>query len=94
MKMTPVASKAEAELWMRILYPEAEMSPQAASAILRLSFPKADVKRMRELSAKARDGRLTAEDHAEMDNFERVGSTLSILKSKARQVLKRSRRGA
>jgi hypothetical protein len=47
---------------------------------------------MRELSAKARRGTLTPEEDAEMDNFERVGSILSILKSKARQVLKRSRR--
>jgi len=94
MKTASLKPQTEAELWMRILHPDDDMSPQAASAILHLSFPETDVKRMRELAAKARAGQLTPEDHAEMDNFERVGSTLSILKSKARQVLKRSRRGA
>ena len=33
-------------------------------------------------------------DEDEMDDLERVGSILSTLKSKARQVLKRSSRGA
>jgi hypothetical protein len=70
------------------------MSPQVARAILGLSFSKQDVTRMHELSAKARAGTLTAGEDAEMENFERAGSILSTLKSKARQVLKPSRRGA
>jgi len=49
---------------------------------------------MRELSARARAGTLTTEEDAEMDNFERVGSILSTLKSKARQTLKGSSRSA
>ncbi len=65
-----------------------------ARVILGLSFPENDVARMHELSAKARAGTLTPEEDAEMDDFERVGSILSTLKSKARQVLKRSSRGA
>jgi len=64
-----------------------------ARAILGLSFPKNDISRMHELSAKARAGTLTPEDDAEMDSFERVGSMLSTLKSKARQALRRSSRG-
>ncbi|MBI3462772.1 MAG: hypothetical protein HY000_06890 [Planctomycetes bacterium] len=79
------------EVWLRILHPDEQMSPRVARAILGLNFSKNDVTRMRELSAKARAGTLTPEEDAEMDNFERVGSMLSILKSKARQVLKRSR---
>ena len=79
---------------MRILHPEEELSPRVARAILGLSFPKNDISRMHELSAKARAGTLTPEEDAEMDNFERVGSILSTLKSKARQVLKRSSRSA
>jgi hypothetical protein len=49
---------------------------------------------MRELSAKARNKILTPEEDAEADNFERVGSMLPTLKSKAQQTLRRSRRGA
>ena len=94
MKTASLTPKTEAEVWMRILHPDEELSPRVARAILGLSFPKNDIRRMHELSGKARAGALTPEEDAEMDTFERVGSILSILKSKARQVLKRSSRGA
>jgi hypothetical protein len=94
MKTTSLTPKTEAEIWLRILHPDEELSPRAARVIVELSFPKNDLSRMHELSAKARAGTLTPEEDAEMDNFERVGSILSTLKSKARQVLRRSRRGA
>ncbi len=94
MKTASLAPKTEAEVWLRILHPDEELSPRAARAILGLSFPKNDISRMHELSAKARAGTLTPEEDSEMDNFERVGSILSTLKSKARQVLRRSSRGA
>jgi hypothetical protein len=92
MKMGSLAPQTEAEIWLRILHPDEELSPRVARAILKLSFCKEDVTRMRELSAKARAGTLTSEEDAAMDNFERAGSILSILKSKARQVLKRPTR--
>jgi len=93
--MNPAAltPETEIEVWMRILHPGQELTPQVARAVLRLAIPDGDVARMRELSAKARAGTLTAEEDAEMDAFERVGATLSVLKSKARQVLARSGRG-
>lgn len=94
MKTASLAPKTEAEIWLRILHPDEELSPRVARAILGLSFPKKDISRMHELSAKARAGMLSPEEDAEMDDFERVGSILSTLKSKARQVLRRSRRGA
>lgn len=94
MKTASLPPKTEAEVWMRILHPDGELSPRVARAILELSFPRRDISRMRELSAKARAGTLTAEEDTEMEDFERVGSILSTLKSKARQVLRRSRRGA
>ena len=93
MKTVSLAPKTEAEVWLRILHPDEELSPRVARAILGLSFPKNDISRMHELSAKARAGTLTPEEDAEMDNFERVGSMLSTLKSKAQQVLRRSSRG-
>ena len=49
---------------------------------------------MWELSAKARDGTPTMEENDEMGNFERVGSIRLVLKSKARQVLKRPKSSA
>jgi hypothetical protein len=94
MKSTALAPTTEAEVWLRILHPDDKLSPRVAQAILGLSFRDDDVQRMRELSAKARAGMLTAEENSQMDDFERAGAILSTLKSKARQVLKRSRRGA
>ncbi len=94
MKITSLAPKTEAEVWMRILHPDEKLSPPVARAILGLSFPKSDITRMQELSAKARAGTLTLEEDTEMDNIERVGAILSALNSKARQALRRCRRGA
>src|SRR5271166_2134144 len=90
MKTASLAPRTEAEVWMSILHPDREMSPRVARVIVGLSFPETDIARMHELSAKARAGALSSEEEAEMDAFERIGSILSILKSKARQVLKRS----
>ena len=94
MKTASLTPETEAEVWLRILHPDKELSPRVARAILGLSFPKNDISRMHELSTKARAGTLTPEEDAEMDNFERAGSILSTLKSKARQVLRRSSRSA
>ncbi len=94
MKTASLAPSAEVEVWLHILHPDEDLSPRLARAILKLSFRKDDLSRMHELSAKARAGTLTTEEDAQMDDFERVGSILSTLKSKARQVIKRSGRGA
>jgi hypothetical protein len=90
MKTARRAPETEAEIWLHILYPEGEPSPQTARAILRLAFREDDVARMRELSAKARAGTLTPREDTAMNHFERAGAILSTLKSKARQVLKRT----
>jgi hypothetical protein len=71
MKTATLAPKTEAEVWLRILHPDDDLSPRVASAILGLSFREDDLARMRELSAKARAGTLTPEEDAEMDTFER-----------------------
>jgi hypothetical protein len=86
------ADTNEAAIWARVINPDGDLSPATARAILQLSFPDRDRQRMRELSAKARAGTLTDTEEFEMDNFERVGQVLSILKSKARKVLKQTRR--
>jgi hypothetical protein len=94
MKTATLAPKTEAEVWLRILHPDDDLSPRVANAILGLSFRKDDLARMHELSAKARAGTLTPEEDAEMEGFERVGSILSTLKSKTRQLIKRTGHGA
>ncbi len=44
---------------------------------------------MNGLSAKARAGTLTPDEQIDIDTFERLGSLLDIVHSKARQALKR-----
>lgn len=83
---------SEAALWGRLLDPvKADLSPEAAQYILNLKFPQSDIDRMQVLAEKAREGSLTVEDHIEMDNYERVGHVLSLMKSKARKSLKKAR---
>jgi hypothetical protein len=73
----------------RLLRPEEPtFSPEGAQDILSLGFPEGDKKRMRELSAKARAGTLTAEEDAEAGRYELLGHLLGIMQSKARQSLK------
>ncbi len=88
----PAFSASEAALWGRLLdHIDAVLSPEAASYILNLRFPQSDIDRMQELAEKARAGALTLEEHIEMDNYERVGQVLSLMKSKARKSLRKIR---
>ena len=66
------------------------LSHEAARVLLRLDFNARDRARMNRLAAKNRDGRLTAAEDKELDNYIRVGQTLGILKSKARRSLKQN----
>jgi hypothetical protein len=84
---------SEVAIFSRVLEPDrATLSTAAARAILALGFAPADQDRMRLLSARAREGTLTPEEQAEINNYERVGHVLSLMKSKARRSLK-GRRG-
>ncbi len=79
----------EGAIWSRVIQPDAaDLTPEVARALLRLSFPESDRVRMHELAAKARDGALTPAERDEVANYERVGSFLSLLKAKARACLK------
>jgi hypothetical protein len=89
MKADTLSPTTEAAIWTRVIHPDGELTPSAARAILPLEFDEGDRRRMHELSRKAQEGALTPEERLEIDNFERVGTTLAILKSKARKLLRR-----
>ncbi len=77
----------------RVIAPDKPtLSHEAANAILALDFTARDKQRMRELSAKARQGTLTRDEKLAIDNYERVGHVINIMQSKARRSLK-TRRG-
>ena len=83
------ADNNEVSILNRILRPKAPtFSHEAAQDILTLDFDQADKDRMRQLSAKARAGTLTAEEDAEADRYELIGHLLGIMQSKARRSLK------
>ncbi len=67
------------------------MSSAVARAILALDFIQADKDRMRQLSAKAREGTLTPDEQAESNSYERVGHLLNLMQSKARCSLESGR---
>ena len=86
------APVSEMAIFRRVVEDEqAVFSEEAARDILRLDFSPSDRKRMNDLAAKNREGKLSTAEEEELDNYIRVGQTLGILQSKARRVLKRSR---
>lgn len=86
---TTHAGTSEAAIFSRIVEPDqATLSAAAARAILALSFSAIDRDRMRQLSSKAQQGTLTSAEQTEINNYERVGHVLSLMKSKARRSLK------
>jgi uncharacterized protein YnzC (UPF0291/DUF896 family) len=91
-KDVPAISASESALWGRVLDPIAtDLTPEVASYIHSLRFPQSDIDRMQKLADKAREGALTFEEQIELDNYERVGQVLSLMKSKARKSLKQVR---
>jgi hypothetical protein len=78
----------ESAIWGRLLGPGGKaLAPEVARAILKIDFPQSDKDRMHELAAKAREGKLTPKEPDEIDAYGRIGSFLSIMKSKARVAL-------
>jgi hypothetical protein len=91
---TSHSGPSELAIFSRVLEPDrATLSAPAARAILTFSFSSADRERMRQLLAKAQEGTLTPAEQDEINNYERVGHILSLMKSKARRSLK-GRRGS
>lgn len=87
--MTPVATTSESEILGRVIAPESPTySRAAAEAIQELHFTQQDRSRMDDLAAKAQAGTLSAEERAAIESYERVGTFLALLKSKARRSLK------
>ncbi len=84
----------EAAIWARVINPNGQLTPPVARAILKLEFSADDQARMHELAEKAQEGELTPEEQFEIDNFERVGNMLAILKSQSRKLLKKCARRA
>jgi hypothetical protein len=87
--MSARPSLTEAEIWNRAIRPEiGDLGVDAAQEFLRLKLSEVDLERVRELSAKANAGSLTAEENGELDQYLNVGRTLEFIKAKARLSLR------
>ena len=89
--MTPSIANSEAAIFGRLIDAESDkLTPELARHILTIDFPKQDRTRMHELVVKNQDGNLTAEEQAELENYNHVGDLLSLWHSKARRALNQS----
>jgi hypothetical protein len=83
-QLTP-SDRGKSLIWERVVDFERELSPAAARALLQVRFSTHKQERMSKLLDKARSGKLSTAEEEEMDPYERLGSLLGILHSKARQ---------
>jgi hypothetical protein len=93
-KLEALEPETKAEVCLSILHPDGKLTPAAARPIIGLSFPQAELDPLRQPTVKAKAGTLGPDEERLMDSYGRAGALLSILKSKARQVLKRPSRSA
>jgi hypothetical protein len=85
-------SKTASAIWSRIVKADqANLTPEVARTILKFGFDPEDHRRIDELSAKAQKGTLSPEERAELEEYVRVNTQLTILQSKARLSLKRAK---
>lgn len=69
---------------------EGALSGSAAEYLLSVRFGERDVARMNELSELARQGKLTAQEQAELDSYLHVSNLLAVMQSQGRRALQRS----
>jgi hypothetical protein len=85
--------KTASAIWSRIVKADqANLTPELARIILKFGFDPEDHRRIEELSAKAQKGTLTPDERAELEEYVRVNTQLTILQSKARLSLKRAKK--
>ena len=82
----------EATILGRIIRAD-DLSPTAARAFLKLTFPQVDRQRMHELAVRNQEGALTPAEARELDSYRRVGRLLDLLAARARRSLARRVRG-
>jgi len=72
--------------------PSGKLSSGAAKAIMELRFDERDIRKMRRLAAKNRDGTITGDELKELDKYVNLGLLVDLLHAKARKALKRTSR--
>lgn len=84
-----VTASESTQIFRRVIDPEhGGFSHELAKFVMDLDFPRPDHERYEELSAKAREGRLTDSEAGELDGYLHVDSLLAILRLKAEKSLR------
>ena len=91
MSTTTSVADPELAIWERVFVPDPRhITPDQARYLLEVRFSQADLDRINELSAKADDGTLEAEEKVELERYVHVGHLLSTLKARIRGKLKKT----
>jgi hypothetical protein len=86
---TITATENEVTILARVLgNDQDELPPEMARYLLTLGFINRDKARMHDLAQRNQDDALSAREKEQMFAYAKAGTLLSILKSKARRVLK------
>ena len=93
-KLSEPGPMSEVAIWEPIIHPTGPMSRDTAQRLVKLDFTDDERQRMHELAERNRAGTLAPGEEEELYNFCRVGNTLSLLKSRARQLLKSRRQSS
>ena len=94
MKHDTVFTQPAAAVLERLLEPLARrLTPAAARALVDLRLQPEDQTRIAELAEKCNEGALTLPERQEYEAYVRAGDLITILQSKARRMLKKSRKG-
>ena len=90
MSLIATTDRGAAILARTIVPEEGNLPVEAARSILRFCLAPTDWQRVNELAVQARAGTLTAEERAELDEYERITCLVELMQSKARLSLKRA----
>jgi hypothetical protein len=86
---TTLESITEADILAEVIASaRSALPPELARTLIELRFSAKQLKRMGDLADKNNAGTITGPERAEMENYARVGTFLSLLQSKARLALK------
>jgi hypothetical protein len=86
---TITASENEVTILARVLGNDQDhLPPQMARYLVHLGFSDRDKTRMHDLATRNQEDGLSASEKEELEAYAKAGTLLSILKSKARRVLK------
>jgi anthranilate/para-aminobenzoate synthase component I len=91
--MSKTRSNADREIaiWERVFVPDPRhLTSEQAEYLLNARLAQADLDRINELSSKASEGTLKADEEVELESYVHVGHLLSILKAKLRGRLKKN----